>query len=394
MPKITQTVVDAASGKDSFIWDDEVPGFGVRVQEARKTFVIRYRNAHGTQRKMMIGRCCDITPTEARNKARKLFAQVADGKDPARERQEVRTAPTIQELRDRYQREWATPFKKPRSAKEDEGTWRRYILPVWARRKVAEITRADVLKLQGDLVDTPAAANAVLALLGKAFNLAEEWSWRPQNSNPVSKVRKYKLKSKQLFLTIDGIGAVDGAVDDLVVESSITFAMGALARLWIVTGCRNSEIRTAERAWVNLEQQALALPDSKVGQRLIPLPKIALQIVQELDAVYGKDRRWLIPGRKTNECLKSPWKAWKRIAARAGIPEESTPHTLRHSVGSNGHAGGLSQKQVQGQLGHKQMATSEIYIHGSEQAQTAERVAEIMTAKWRARVIPDAAAQA
>lgn len=392
MPKLTKTVVDnaaAPTSSDTWLWDTEVPGFGLRVQPSgRKTFVVRYRNHLGTQRKMTLARACDMPPDKARDLARKAFAAVAEGKDPAAERQEAKEAPTIQALRDRYQREHAEPFKKPRSAKEDEGTWRRYVLPRWAAKKVAEITKADVLKLQGELVSTPAAANQTLALLGKAFNLAEDWGWRPQNSNPCHRVKKYRLQKKDLILSLEQVSAVDRACDELAAEASISCAMAGLTRLWLITGCRNSEIRAAERAWVNFDLKALVLPDSKVGEREIPLPDVALDVIRLLDATYGASRKWLIPGRIAGEPLKSPWAMWKRIAARAGVPLKATPHTLRHTVGSLGHrAAGLSQKQIQMQLGHKQMSTTERYIHGaqSEQAQVAAKVADVITVNWKTR---------
>lgn len=397
MPKLTKVFIEnaipntSAEGitTDAWYWDNEVPGFGLRVQPSgRKTFVVRYRNQLGTQRKMTVGRACDLTPEQARALARKAFAAVAEGKDPAAERQEAKEAPNTQDLRDRYQREHAIPFKKPRSAEEDDGIWRRYILPKHAAKKVAEWTKADVLKLQGELADKPAAANSVIALLGKAFNLSEDWGWRPQNSNPCRRVKKYKLKKKAMFLSLEQVGAVDHALDELVAEASIGRPMAALTRLWLITGCRNSEIRTAERAWVNFDLKALMLPDSKVGTREIPLPDVALDIIRGLDEAYGADRKWLIPGRIAGQCLKSPWAMWKRIAKRAGVPLQATPHTLRHTVGSLGHrAAGLSQKQVQMQLGHKQMSTTEIYIHGaqSEQAKAAEKIAEVITVNWKTR---------
>lgn len=390
MPKLTKTLIDnaASTGKDTWIWDTEVPGFGLRIQPSgRKTFFIRYRNRLGTQRKYKIGRACDMTVDQARLMARKHFVAIADGADPAVARDAYRDAPTIQDLRDRYMREWAGPHKKARSAKEDEGTWRRYILPRWGKRKVAEIEKSDVLTLQGEMVHIPAAANHVVALLGKAFNLAEEWKWRPQKSNPCYRIKKYRTRQKDLILEPEQIGAVDRVIDDMVEESDITVAMASLARLWMITGCRNAEIRTAERKWIDASRQLLLLPDSKVGQRPIPLPDIAMEIIEELDRAYGTGRKWLIPGRKAGCCLSSPWKAWKRIAARAGVPPEATPHTLRHTVGSVGHDAGLSQKQIQGQLGHRQMSTTERYIHGkrSEHAKIAEKVADVITVNWKTR---------
>ena len=182
---------------------------------------------------------------------------------------------------------------------------------------------------------------------------------------------------------MEQIAAVDVACTELVAEGSITAPMAALARLWLITGCRNSEIRTAERAWVDFNLKALLLPDSKVGHREIPLTEVALDIIRALP-----EGKWLIPGRVAGQPLKSPWASWKRIAARAGVPAEATPHTLRHTVGSVGHrAAGLSQKQVAMQLGHQQLSTTERYIHGadSEQAQVANKVAEVITVNWTTR---------
>jgi integrase len=390
MPKLTKTVVDNAKAPekgDEWWWDTEVPGFGLRVQASgRKTYVVRYRNASHTQRKMTIGRACDMTPDKARDLARKVFTAVAEGRDPAVEREEARSAPTTQDLRDRFMKEHAIPFKKPRSAALDETNWRLHVLPKHAGKKVAEWTKADVVKLQAELAKTPALANQIVALLGKAFNLAEDWGWRPQNSNPCRRLKKFRLKTRDLILSVPDTAAVDQACTELTSAGELDLPMAALARLWMITGCRNSEIRTARREWVSFDLKALLLPDSKVGQREIPLPDAALDIVRELDAVYGAGREWLIPGRLAGEPLKSPWKRWKKIAARAGVSTRSTPHTLRHTVGSIGHrAAGLSQKQIAMQLGHRQMSTTERYIHGeqSEQAQVATKIANVITGGWK-----------
>lgn len=92
MPKITKLLVDNApvpDKGDAWIWDTELPGFGVRVQASgRKTYVVRYRtnDAKRTQRKVTVCRCADAPPDKARSLARDIFMQVATGGDPAAER--------------------------------------------------------------------------------------------------------------------------------------------------------------------------------------------------------------------------------------------------------------------------------------------------------------------
>lgn len=100
MPKLTKTVIDATKAPtsgDTWVWDSDMEGFGIRVQPSgRKTYVLRYRtkDAHRTQRKVTICRCCDAPPDKARGLARDLIMQVAAGADPAAERKPD-TSPTV-----------------------------------------------------------------------------------------------------------------------------------------------------------------------------------------------------------------------------------------------------------------------------------------------------------
>lgn len=382
MPKLTKSAIDNTKPgpKDIWIWCSELPGFGVRVQPSgRKTYVVRYRNEIGVQRKMTLARCCDIPPERARDMARRQFGQVAEGQDPVQERIDKREAPTMAELWDRYLKEYAKVFKKPSSVVSDEGVWRRYIEKPLGKKKAAEVNKTDVTKIVSSLSDRKASANHVVALLGKMFNLAEDWGLRPVNSNPCRRWKKFKIAERECILSPEQIAAVDKAMDEMVTEGSLMYSMACLVRLWMITGCRNTEIREAERSWVDFNRQLLLLPDSKVGQRRIPLPDAAIEIIKTLP-----EGKWLIPGRLHGQPIKSPWGMWKRIAERAGVPVESRPHDLRHTVGSLGHDSGLSQKQIQQQLGHRQMSTTERYIHGvkSSQSQAANQIADLITSNW------------
>jgi integrase len=56
--------------------------------------------------------------------------------------------------------------------------------------------------------------------------------------------------------------------------------------------------------------------------------------------------------------------AFKRAAALAGLPNEATPHTLRHSCASFLHAEGASLKKISVYLGHANTTiTNQVYIH-------------------------------
>ena len=86
MAKITKRAVDAlqsVSGRDVFIWDSELRGFGVRVKPSGvRTFLIQYRNVEGRTRRLVLGQYGALTPENGRDLAREKLAGVAKGEIP------------------------------------------------------------------------------------------------------------------------------------------------------------------------------------------------------------------------------------------------------------------------------------------------------------------------
>lgn len=163
MPKLTKRTVDAAEvrSSDYFVWDDELPGFGLRVlPSGRKGYVVQYR-AGRRSRRISLGPSTVLACEQARNRAITIVAAARNGEDPAAKRDTDRDAITVAELGDRFDKEHIALRVKESTGKEYRRNLKRFILPALGRFRVNEVTRADVAKFHHDLRHIPYQANPV-----------------------------------------------------------------------------------------------------------------------------------------------------------------------------------------------------------------------------------------
>ena len=197
MSKLTKRVIETASSgsKESYIWDNSVPGFGLRVMPSgRKSYVVQYR-AGRRSRRITLGSASVITPDQARTRAIAIISEVRSGKDPAADRDSERNALLVSELAQRFDEQHIAIRIKESTAREYRRNLRRFILPAIGRMKVTEVTRADIAKFHHDLRHIPYQANRCLEIISKMFNLAEVWGFRADGSNPRRHLQKYQSRS-------------------------------------------------------------------------------------------------------------------------------------------------------------------------------------------------------
>jgi hypothetical protein len=204
MPKLTKRIVDAIEPQatEFFLWDEGIPGFGLRVMPSgRKSFVVQFR-AGRRARRMSLGPSTVLTCDQARTRAITIIAAVKNGEDPAADRAAKRNAATVNDLAERFDKEHIAVRLKASTAKEYRSNLRRFILPALGRLAVPEITRADVAKFHHDLRHIPYQANRCIEVVSKMFVLAEMWGLRPDGSNPRKHIRKYPEEKRERFLRV------------------------------------------------------------------------------------------------------------------------------------------------------------------------------------------------
>jgi hypothetical protein len=201
MPKLTKRTIDAAELLEIgyFIWDDGIPGVGVRVMPSgRKSFVVQYR-AGRRPRRTSLGPSTVLTGDQARTRAITILSAVRNGEDPAAERDAGRKAITIKELAERFDKEHIAIRVKASTGKEYRRNLQRFILPALGQLTVTGVTRADIARFHHELRHIPYQANRCLEVISKMFVLAEMWGLCPDGSNPRKHIRKFPRKSASGF---------------------------------------------------------------------------------------------------------------------------------------------------------------------------------------------------
>ncbi|MFG0260317.1 MAG: integrase arm-type DNA-binding domain-containing protein, partial [Phycisphaerales bacterium JB041] len=215
--KLTKRAVDAVrpGGADVIKWDSELRGFGLRVKPSgRKSYLVQYRAA-GRTRRVTIGPHGVFTPEQARERAAKLLGEVRDGGNPSEDRAKARAAETVSELCDRYLEHHARVHKKPSSVRADETLIRNVIRPKLGTFKVPAVERADIQRIHHEMKGTPYHANRMLALASKLFGLAEEWGIRADGSNPCRRIKKYKEKPRERYLSAAELARLGAVLRDV-----------------------------------------------------------------------------------------------------------------------------------------------------------------------------------
>lgn len=390
MPRLTKTRIDKLKPnpeRETFAWCTDPRRFGLRISPTgRKTFIIQY-GQDGRTRRYAIGTFGRLTVDQARAHAKELFAEIAKGADPSRDRKARRRASTVSELADRYLEEHARVHKRPSSIRSDEGLIRKHVKPRLGRFRVGELTRQDLAEFHRALRSRPIAANRCLALLGKMLSCAQLWGMR--DDNPVRGIPRYKEKRRSRFLSESEFSNLGAALRSTEIKSIEDPFVIAAIRLLACSGFRLGEILSLHWCDVDMERARVMLRDAKAGDRLAIANPAMLTLFSGLlerrEAAIANHRRldrkpresspFVIPGRIHGKPLVGIHRPWARICAKAKL-DDLRIHDLRHSFASLGAAGGLSLPAIGALLGHRSPQTTDRYVDWADAPlrQASERV--------------------
>jgi integrase len=291
--KITKSAVSSLvlpPGKsDMAFWDDDIPGFGIRLQGESRVWVFRYRV--GTkQRRMTLGSAKTINDYSVqlvRKQAAQLHARVKLGEDPAGAKFEsqARASETFEAVLRKYLT-WQQARLRRRSYVEVE---RHLVKDAKAlhRLQLAKIDRRTIAGLLGDLGEHPSVPDKVRASLSKFF----VWAMQEGlvDANPVIGTNKGKATARDRVLTNSELAAIWHALP--------VGDYGDIVKLLILTGQRREEIGALRWSEVDLDQELITLPEHRTKnyrKHHVPLAPAALAILkarpQAGDFVFGRSK--------------------------------------------------------------------------------------------------------
>jgi integrase/recombinase XerC len=193
-------------------------------------------------------------------------------------------------------------------------------------------------------------------------------------ANPFSSLSLPKLeKNLPRFLTESQIRLfLDGPAVLLKQEDISDFEFwrdSSALELLYGAGLRISELIGATRGNLDDSRGLIRVMGKGRKERIIPIGKMAGQCVrQHIHLGAGeKDPQGPLIVHASGKRISTRWlqMRMKRYLALADLPQDLSPHKLRHSFATHLLDGGADIRSVQELLGHASLSTTQIYTHTS-----------------------------
>ncbi|AUQ59749.1 putative phage integrase, catalytic core [Phaeobacter inhibens] len=322
--RLTDTVVKSASlpagKKEAVVWDADVRGFGLRIRERGKSYIIMYRpqgaGRNVNSKRLKIGTPETISSVrEARKIARAELGKVASGGDPSADRKEAsrRSAGTVAAVLDRYEahlerRQYVT-------RKDVLSLLRRRLAPV--QHRALDGIKSWELAEMIERLDAQSAGSKGQTFRSR-LNAFLNWcafEARVIEANPLAGYRRARdTRAERVARVGRGRALSDEELAAVWSAASPGEPFGRLVRFLILTGCRRNEGGRLRWEMVDLDNGRIDLPATFTkqarGHTVLVAP--ALHELLNSCAIDARGPEWVFPALRTGQ----PMSGWSKIMDR------------------------------------------------------------------------------
>jgi integrase len=353
--KLTATSVrnlTLPSGKtDLIVFDNEIPGFGVRLRDGGSCrFIFQYKIG-AKHRRMALGSASAIDASKARKTASELYAKVRLGQDPAGEKAHSKSTAhqTFAAVAEKF-----LAHKKRKLRERSYPDVERHLLSHAKPLHGLQIGRVGLRDIATCLnaVETGSGdvtRNRVRTTLSTFFSWGMSEGFTTQN--PVIGTTRAKEVSRNRVLSPAELRLIWGALPD--------DQFGTIIKLLALTGQRAGEI--AGLRWSEVAGDAINLPGARTKNHLdhrVPLSDTALALIaaQPKRTQDDGEARDLIFGAGSG-----PFSGWSKakIELDAAVKKKLgkalphwTPHDLRRSFATHASKMGIAPHIIEAALNH------------------------------------------
>ena len=347
-----KTLIAPAGKDDVVIWDDTMPGFGVRLRGDNRTYLIQFR-VGVQQRRESLGDIRKVKLEDAKKVARQRFAQAQLGQDPARERHAAKLEAAAKRLTFGVVAERYLEAKKARLRPTSYADARRYFTRHWASLRdwpIAVIQRANVAAGLQDIIKAHGPVSAARA----RANLSALFTWAMGEglveTNPVvgtnnpeggHAARSRVLSEPELAVIWKACGDDD---------------FGRIIKLLMLTGCRRGEIGGLKWHEIDFDHGTITIAGTRTkngNALMLTLPPVALELLRATprrendDNVFGGGVSGFTIWSHAVKSLHA------RIVAVKGKPLPPwTLHDLRRSTATHMADNGVQPHIIEAVLNH------------------------------------------
>jgi integrase len=325
-----RTLTCAPDKTEQVIFDEELPGFGLRVRASgSKTWLVQYAVA-GRTRRVFLGSPSLVDVGKARATAKDLLARVRLGGDPAGEKAANRAeaAFTFAALHGRYLERQRARLR-PRSLRETVRHLEKHARPLH-RHPIASVDRRMIATLLADVAKNsgPVESNATRTSISAFLNWAAREGY--VETNAAAHTNKAPANgARARVLTDTELAQIWRAAGDT--------QYGMVIKLLMLTGARRVEIGGLTWDEIDFDTATATLPPARVKSKrvhVIPLVPAALEILQQRRVQGGVGA--MVFGRSADGGFQD-WSGSKvdldqRLAAAGTAIKDWTPHDIRRSI--------------------------------------------------------------